>query len=1148
MTPVFPRVFAGIIDSALALNIRNTQIVGTTSSVVLAGYLSSEHSLLQRKTPQLVVTATEDAALAFAQDLRFFNPSLEAHLLEPFDVSPYSTLYPNYRGLAQRINWLYRAQYSLGHEIFIAPIQAILQKTLPQKILDICTRTFRINDNISADFLKTLANLGYQPVPRVEDVGQFSVKGGLIDIFSPAHPNPVRIELFGDTIDSLRFFSPSDQRSLAATKDFVVLPTREVLFLDETAEAAQKNILPRLKGSPEKESIYRSLVTKSFFPGIDFYLPCFYESLSSPLDFFTDNVNIWWLDHLDITRQSDLFLSDLLDAHRQQDVAAQLPKPSDLYSDLQSIQNSKHRTFLLSKVDISSERKEPGVGAYSYPVQTLGSLHALNKNTFEDLESKIHGWLQKHSQIIVATHTQGQAERILFILEKMSIPVSILNQFEGLPETTSPRVFVIPNRLSESVNIVSEDYVFLREEDFFGNKQVKRKAPSASKEISAILLSDLKENDLIVHVDHGVGIFQGLKTMVLQGIPSEFIQINYKDDDKLYLPVYRINLIRRYTGVSALDKLGNKNWEKTKIRVRNHLRDVASDLLSLYAKRSQIERPPYPPPDENYKSFEGQFPYDETTDQLKAIEEILNDLQKPSPMDRLICGDVGFGKTEVAMRAAFKVVVEKKQVAVLSPTTVLTFQHLETFRRRFKNWPVTIEALSRFSSRKDAAETVQKMKLGRVDIIIGTHRLLSKDISFKDLGLLIVDEEHKFGVIHKEKIKKMKTSVDTISMSATPIPRTLNMGFMGVRDLSLINTPPNDRLPTRTFLCPFEPHTIRKAILSEIHRGGQIFFLHNRVQSIHETSEKIREIAPEARVRVAHGQMPAETLEETMIAFFKHEFDVLVCTTIVESGMDIPRANTIFIDRADGLGLSQLYQLRGRVGRSKERAYCYLLIPNQRSLDPAAQERLKAIQENVELGRGVQIAHRDLELRGAGSILGEEQAGHANAVGYELYLELLENALREAKGDSPEIDSLEPEINLRIAALIPDTYMPDIRLRMAYYKAFSSIESLDDVDRFEEDLHDQFGPIPEPVRNLMGVMLIKKHAKNLGIRDLTLGTKNLSLAFTEHTSLSPQAAINLTLNKTKKYSLTPDSRLIIKLENQTWPAVLEELSGLEKLS
>ncbi|MEQ1876976.1 MAG: transcription-repair coupling factor, partial [Bdellovibrionia bacterium] len=617
-----------------------------------------------------------------------------------------------------------------------------------------------------------------------------------------------------------------------------------------------------------------------------------------------------------------------------------------------------------------------------------------------------------------------------------------------------------------------------------------------------------------------------------------------------FLPVYKISQIQRFSSaanVQTLDRLGGTSWKKATIKVRSHLREVAGELLKLYAERSQVERDPYPSPDDEYRAFEAFFPYAETEDQLKAIDAILSDLSKSKPMDRLICGDVGFGKTEVAMRAAFKVAQSGKQVAVLVPTTTLAIQHLETFRKRFKKWPVRIGGFSRFTSTSESSKVISELKEGKLDIVIGTHRLFSRDIEYKDLGLLIVDEEQKFGVTHKEKIRKMRIHVDTLALSATPIPRTLNMSLMGIRDLSLINTPPQDRLPTRTFVVRNNPEVIRKAIQSEIARGGQVLYVHNRIQSIYGLQDELKSIVPGVNIRVGHGQMDEKELENTIIGFFNNEFQVLLCTTIIESGMDIPRANTMIVDRSDTFGLSQLYQLRGRVGRGQERAYCYLMIPSNVKLDPDAQERLKVLQENTALGSGLKIAHYDMELRGTGDILGEDQSGHISAVGYDLYLELLEDALREIRGDRKTSETVDPEINLRIPAFIPDEYIPDIRVRLTFYKMLSDAKTPQAIDRIEEDLRDRFGEAPEAALNLLGISLIRQLCQDLLIKDVSLGPKNLLLTFSEKTALSPEKIIQLAMRPEKKYRLSPNNRVSVRMEKQSWVQVHEELTYLKNM-
>lgn len=1161
----FPQQFLSEIEGVfsklegMSAREKSIEIIGSQSPVVLSSLLGAESFVDLHKKPQVVIVPSDSHAEDLKESLLFFNPSLKIHLLEGFDVSPYSSLYPNFRSIAQRIYWLYRAQYSLGGEIFIAPIQALAQKTLSPDFVDQFTTTFRTNDEFSPSFLKKLPDLGYQNSPRVEDVGQFSVKGGIVDIFSPAHEHPLRIELFGDMIESLRFFDPETQRTLQTTGELVVLPVREVLYHDKAQEFVLKNLNELYRNgnySREfKEQIYESLMLKRFFHGIDFLTPFFYEKLSHPLEYFSSKISLYYLDPLGITRQYDKLIGDLKSEYSSLSEDTIAPRPETLYENLDSLLPPEGSTkIMLSSVEVMEvdEEKSERKSRIFIKVSSFSIKSAETAEMFEELRQKISSALDEGKKIIISSRTLSQAERIRILLDKFEFSHNIISDenttFSYAMENSQFPIEIFTRPLPESLSFEDEDFLLLREEDFFGKKEFKK--PKSQKNSSAysksIILSDLKIGDYVTHTEFGVGVYDGLKSMNVGGVESEFIQIKYQGDDKLYLPVYRINLIRKFSGVAPVDKLGGTAWKKTKIKVRNHLKDIASELLNLYAKRSQITRPPFKAEDVDYKTFEGQFPYDETPDQLSAIQAILDDMRSEKPMDRLICGDVGFGKTEVAMRAAFKCAQDQRQVAVLVPTTILSFQHYETFKKRFKQWPLQIEMLSRFTPTGKAREIVEGLKTGKVDIVIGTHRVLSKDVQFKNLGLLIVDEEHKFGVAHKEKIKKLKTNVDTIAMSATPIPRTLNMSLMGIRDLSLINTAPQDRLPIRTFICKFEESIIKKAIENEIQRGGQVYFLHNRVQSIAEVARQLQELIPDVRIRYAHGQMDEDELEKTMISFFKHEFDVLVSTTIIESGMDVPKANTIIIDRADALGLSQLYQLRGRVGRSNERAYCYLVIPRSGALDPIAQERLKVLQENTELGSGLQIAHHDLELRGAGNILGEEQAGHANAVGYELYLELLELALKEARGEDTQKDELEPEINLRIPALIPHDYIPDIRTRMGYYNALSQIETPEDMDRFEYDLNDQFGKVPEAVMNLMGMMLLKKACKDLAIRDLSAGTKSISLAFTDFTPIKPDVMIELVTGRPKKYSITPDSRLIIQMNEIHWPQIYEELNGLKE--
>lgn len=1160
-----------MLERAFELNHRKIQITGTSSLLAVAYFLSQSNSSKINSLPHLVVVAGHAQAQRFQQLVEFFDSSRSVTLLPHFDVLPYSGLHANSRLLADRLQFLVQAQAAKPGQIFVASTSALSQKTIPYKVLADHTKTYKPNDDFPEKLAEHLQLLGYEAAPVVEDKGQFSIRGGIVDIFSASESAPARFELFGDTIESIRHFNPTNQRSTEETRSYNISPAREHLFLEQNFEKLVANFRKSIEGrSVERadfEETVRALVMKNQFPGIEFLLPMFYPKLDLPTDHFSSAVNLWFVNPVDLAREADELFAELKSEHASSESALIHPPIESLYQSFDRIEfpeDSRHVYFSSLeflddelKSDLKIEYRT--VSVHDFSNISVG-MSVGSEPWVEAVSAKIKKWKEDGNRVLVAVRNQSQQDRLTFLIEKLELQSTKVGDDDFSMDTwlneqdrNHKLLHLIPRHLGESLRLDEERLIFLREEDFLGKKE-RMRAVSASDEFERqarrLSFGDLKPGDLVVHVKHGVGVYEGLKLMPIGGVDSEFIQVGFKDKDKLYLPVYRIGQLQKYSGAATttvLDKLGGQAWEKTKIKVKGHLRDLAHDLLALYAKRAEVQRPPFKIDTKEIEQFDDSFPYEETDDQLRALRDIMKDLSGTQPMDRLVCGDVGFGKTEVAMRAAFMAVQNRKQVAVLAPTTVLTSQHLETFKKRFRDWPVDIRLLNRFVPPAEAKKTLQDLKDGKVDIIIGTHRLLGKEIGFKDLGLLIIDEEQKFGVAHKEKIKRLRVSVDTVALSATPIPRTLNMSLVGVRDLSIINTAPVDRLPTRTFISKWDDEVIRKAITAEIARGGQVFFIHNRVQSIYGIADEVRRVAPEARVRVAHGQMEEHELEKTMLEFFHHEVDVLVATAIVESGVDVPRANTMFIESAQLFGLSQLYQLRGRVGRSKARAYCYLLMPKDRKLDKTQQERLKILQENTALGSGIKIAQYDLELRGAGNILGEDQSGHVNTVGYELYMDLLHEALAEAKGEPIDDIDLDPEINLRIAAMIPDKYIPDIRVRLSFYKAMAEIQSSEDLDQIESELRDQFGEIPEPTVNLMGLMLIRRQCKDLGVRDISAGVKAVSLVFTEKTKIKPEVVIGLATRENKKYAVTPDNRLNIRMNNITWSAVYEELNYLLKL-
>ncbi len=1149
---------------------KTLEIVGSDSVTLLAGLLTLPKIALSER-PHLVVVADTATADRLVTSLRFIQPEVRTTLLPGFDVGIYSNLYPNRRSTCARVRWLWEAQNAKPGQIFIATADALVQRTLPYQSLS--QRAFKLghSDALPEDLSPRLEALGYLNVPLVEDTGTFSIRGGIVDVFSPAHDHPVRMELFGDMIESMRFFDAENQRSLSEARELCIIPAQEILFTDENRQRAATQLKASFEGRPldreEASSLLQQLAQGQYVHGIEFLLASFYDTPALPADHFNSGVNVWRLDPFALERAYDQLVAE---SKKEYDSSAgQIIRPeiSSVFSTLENMQYPEGtQEIILSKVRLGGEDKDEGVGVLPISTSDLKEIAANAKkmaghanDLAEFLNAKIHEWKNLGYSIFVSVASQAQAQRLRLLLEKSELKSELVesyawDQWISAQRANRDLIHIVERPLGESLRYTDEQTIFLREDDLFGNKRPRGEYKSSGtleQRAQAFNFGDLKPGDLIVHKMHGIGVYEGLKVMPIQGIDAEFIQLKYKGNDRLYLPVYRVHQIQKYSGPQAaalVDKLGGTSWEKTKTKVRSHLRDVASELLELYARRASMERPTFGAPDAEFASFEAIFPYTETEDQLRAINDVVRDMGKPTPMDRLVCGDVGFGKTEVAMRAAFHAVRNNKQVAIVAPTTVLTFQHLETFQKRFAKWPeVKIKSLNRFVPKKEISKTIAELKEGQVDIVVGTHRLFSQDVQFKDLGLMIVDEEQRFGVKHKERLRKLRAGLDTLAMSATPIPRTLNMSLVGIRDLSLIHTAPVDRLAIRTFVTKFDADTIRKAIMAEVSRGGQIYFIHNRVQSIYALADQLREIVPEVRMRVAHGQMDEGELEKCMVEFFHHEIDMLICTTIVESGMDVSAANTMFIDNAHQLGLSQLYQLRGRVGRSKERAYCYLMIPGQKRLDKQALERLRILQENTALGSGIRIAQYDLELRGAGDILGEEQAGHVNAVGYEMYLELLEQAVAEVKGDVAAAADIEPDINVRIPALIPDSFIPDLRIRLAYYKQLSEIENPEDIDRIEDELRDQFGKLPDQVLNLMGLMLIRKVCKDLSVRDLSSGEATITLAFTDKTPLSPQKVIELTARGNKKYSITPDSRLRVRMNEITWPRIHDELMYLKSL-
>lgn len=1156
--------FETLITRGLNKKLNQVFVEGTGSYDPFLYAISLKDSLLRKNYKHLLIVNDDKEAHEISTFLK--QNSISCFYLPDYEVSPYSGLAPGNTISAQRIRFLNAIQ-NQSDGVFLATLTSLAQKTLPTKYLKENTYQFKVGDTFPEPSEEFLNLIGYKSVSIVEDFGQFNSKGGILDIFSPAHPYPIRIELFGDTIESLRYFDIENQRSIAdEVQSLILLPAKETFINSENISS----LFSFLKSTTENRDVNRDeleLVNHSIrnyrdFIGQEFLISGFWPELSLPKDFFKGPILIWFKNkELQLNNWYGIIESYNLD-YQNDEHAIVRPDLSDLFSLKfdEFIPQFTHihlnEVMLKELEDIEKnldDTNDDNQNIISYPTsflkEFLSHCHGL-RSDFGDfknfLKSQLVNWKTQEERIVISTVQDFNWQRTTQLLNTIELSFVDIQSLDQIDEHPDYDCYLLRKDLPNSIRLKNENLILLKYRDLFGRsvkKQSNNKKQDYFNKIESIRFGELKASDLVIHIQHGLGKFVGLRTLDVHGVPSEFIEIHYKGNDKLFLPVYRINQIKIYGGPandSLIDKLGGSTFEKAKIKVKNNLRDIANDLLKVYAERATAERKPYEILQQDLFAFENEFTFEETEDQLKAIENIHTDLKSLKPMDRLICGDVGFGKTEVAMRAAFHVLSSGKQVAVLAPTTVLAFQHFNSFKKRLEHWGFDIRGLNRFVPNGEIKNTLKDLKEGKVNLVVGTHRVLSQDVQFKDLGLLICDEEQKFGVRHKEKIRKLRSQVDTLTLSATPIPRTLNMSLLGLRDLSLITTAPIDRQPIRTFITKYNSEIIKKAVYSEVKRGGQVFFVHNRVQSIYGLHDQLKNLFPDLRIAVGHGQMEEKNLEKVIMSFVNKEVDILLSTTIIESGVDIGNANTMFIDNAHQFGLSQLYQLRGRVGRSKNKAYCYLIIPKGKQLDKEALERLKILQENTTLGSGIRIAHYDLELRGAGNLLGENQSGHVNIVGYDLYMELLEQAISEAQGKNTTQD-IEPEISIPLPALIPSDYIQDIRLRLAYYKLLSNIKDPDDIDRVDQDLTDQFGKPPSEVINLFTMMLVKKICKDKGIKEVKSGPKTLSLTFDPQTQISIERILKLTQQENKKYKLLPGDRLIIRMNEIDWAKIYDEI-------
>ncbi|HTS06087.1 MAG TPA: transcription-repair coupling factor [Candidatus Eisenbacteria bacterium] len=1073
------------------------------------------------------------------------------------DVLPFQNLSPHTELQEERATALWKIATGRA-SIVVSPIAAtaILQRST-EYYTDLA-RTLRRGESFDLDnLLAHLNTVGYASADVVEMPGQFALRGGILDVYSPEAERPVRIEFFGDEVDSIRRFDPTSQRSSNPIDEALLLPLTETPVTDQLLGAIHTRLSgERIAGS--NEEIVEAAVRAggvTVFPGWEFYAPV--AGADRTVFDLLPRATVL-LDEPDQLRaEFDRFWSRVGEMHERSGVG-NLVRPEDLYL---APEGWWKKLATLTGADIehlgiTQSAEDDSVTILTQPTSRF---HGAVPSMLEEVQ-KLTG---AGNQVLFSVPNTGEVERLADIFTEYNVSFRLgsrtrggesyadeTSYFAGEVNTTTLAKAYVP----DGVIFPDAHLAIFGSRDLFDESESVAARPQRTKSKVSAFLSDFRDlqvGDYVVHVEHGIGQYQGLKEINQGDGNAEFMLLEYADGARLYVPLTRLDLIQKYRSSEgakpALSHLGTQAWAKTKARVRKAMKDMTEELLKLYAQRKMAHGHAFPTGNDFVREFEDSFEFNETEDQAQAIKDVMRDMESSLPMDRLLCGDVGYGKTEVAMRAAFKAVSDNKQVAVLAPTTVLAFQHYETFKQRFAPFPVTIEMISRFRNAKQQKEILQKAEAGKIDILIGTHRILSKDIKFTDLGLLIVDEEQRFGVRHKERIKQMRKQVDVLTMSATPIPRTLHMSLVGLRDMSVIETPPKDRMAIQTVVASWDDKLIQSAIEHELERGGQVYFVHNRVESIWEIAAKLQELVPKARITVGHGQMSEGELENVMLKFMHHEADILVATTIIENGLDIPLCNTILINRADRLGLSELYQLRGRVGRSNRRAYAYLLIPREVELTPIARRRLAALKEFSDLGAGFKIAALDLELRGAGNLLGGEQSGHIEAIGFELYTQMLDRAIREMKGEVGA-EEAETQLNLGLNIRIPAEYIPEENQRLRMYKRVAGVETESQLSDVGSELQDRYGEPPQAVRNLLDYASLKLVCMRVGVIAIDRKRDSVMFKFKQNAAVDPEHLARFVASQ-RGTQFTPDGMLKFSLKANAANEVLQSLRyTLEQLA
>ncbi|MBM7072378.1 transcription-repair coupling factor [Shewanella sp. 202IG2-18] len=1113
-----------------------TQYINAQTQLVRA--LTLKKITEKHKGTTVIVTNDTPTALNLDAELNYLlaNSEHSVALFPDRETLPYDNFSPHQDLVAQRLETLHHLTEKKS-KVIIVPISTLLVKLPPQKFITDNVLILSKGDNYHLDSVrKTLTDTGYHAVEQVYEHGEFAVRGSIIDIYPSGSKKPLRIELFDDEVETIRYFDPETQRSETEIESIRMLPAKEFPTDDASIETFRKNYRAIFeKASNAPESIYQQVSKKVMPAGIENYLPLFFEQCETLFDYLNEDSQLLTIGDIESATKKYLLDVEQRFENRNVDIHRPLLKPSELY--------------LLTEQVFSAFKPMP---QYQFDAETKSAKYqkaevdklpniAANHKLKQPL-ANLHKFLDSSDRTLFIAESEGRREALIELLQQIDVKP---NRFEHLSDyisaTDSVGIIVAPLSHGAIIKDGKKDIAIICETELFGHKISQKRRHDKQKQISSETLiknlAELKVGQPVVHLEHGVGLYKGLETLDTGGIVAEYLMLEYASGDKLYVPVGSLHFISRYSGGNeeniSLNKLGNETWAKAKKKAIERIRDIAAELLDVYAHRQARPGDARKLSHQEYAQFAQGFPFEETVDQETSINAVVTDMCSPISMDRLVCGDVGFGKTEVAMRAVFVAVNDGKQVVVLVPTTLLAQQHYENFKDRFADWPFRIEVLSRFKTPKQQQQILDDLADGKVDVVIGTHKLLNADAQFEQLGLLVIDEEHRFGVRQKEKIKSLRANVDILTLTATPIPRTLNMAMSGMRDLSIIATPPAKRLSVKTFVREYDEATIKEAIQREILRGGQVYFLHNSVETIEKCAADIQELVPEARVVTAHGQMRERDLEKVMSDFYHQRFNVLVCTTIIETGIDVPTANTILIDRADKFGLAQLHQLRGRVGRSHHQAYAYMMTPHHKRLTKDAKKRLEAIEALEDLGAGFLLATQDLEIRGAGELLGDEQSGHITKIGFTLYMELLESAVESLKqGKEPSLEHVvnkHCEMDLRIPALLPEDYIADVNIRLSLYKRIANCESEKAIDEMKVELIDRFGLLPAPAKNLMDVTLLKRKASRIGASKIDIHAKGGSIEFADNHSVNPEFIIGLLQTQPQIYRMDGPNKLRFSL-------------------